>query len=390
MNDFRWQRFSVPHLLSWGLFSLSEKRKPEKLNNLFFCQSWFSGFPLFCILFQNLKTMRTKQMLTGLFVVAILASCNIHEPKVITVDGEIPAGSLGKTLHHEHLLVDFIGADSTGYHRWNRDSVVEKVLPYLVEIKEKGYKTLVECTPAYLGRDPELLKMLSEKSGLQLITNTGYYSAVNAKFLPEHAFAETASQLAERWIDEARNGIESTGVYPGFIKIAVEGKPLEEINRKIVEAAAIAHKATGLTVMSHTGPALPAFQQIEILKKAGVHPSAFIWTHAQNEPDFNSHFEAAQMGAWVAFDNFTSGNLEKYIKIAREMKTRGLLHKLLFSHDAGWYKPGEPGGGSFRGFTDIENMLIPALQEAGLSQQDINQLFVLNPAEAFKVKKRMQ
>jgi len=334
--------------------------------------------------------MNTYRLLLFSFLVGIFSSCNIHEPKVITVDGEIPAGAMGKTLHHEHLLVDFIGADSTGYHRWDRDSVVEKVLPYLLEIKNLGYKTLVECTPAYLGRDPELLKILSKKSGIQLITNTGYYSAVDAKFLPEHAFTETASQLAERWIDESRNGIESTGVYPGFIKIAVEGKPLEEINRKVVEAAAITHKATGLTVMSHTGPALPAFQQIDILKKAGVHPSAFIWTHAQNEPDFNKHFEAAQMGAWVAFDNFTPDNLEKYVKFAREMKTRGLLHKLLFSHDAGWYKPGEPGGGNFRGFTDIENSLIPALRDAGLSQQDIHQLFVTNPAKAFQVSKRLQ
>jgi phosphotriesterase-related protein len=334
--------------------------------------------------------MNANRIITGLFIVAMLASCNIREHKVITVDGGIPVGAMGKTLSHEHLLVDFIGADSTGYHRWNRDSVVKKVLPYLLEIKNLGYKTLVECTPAYLGRDPELLKILSEKSGIQLITNTGYYSAVDAKFLPEHAFTETASQLAERWIDEARNGIEGTGVYPGFIKIAVEGKPLEEINRKVVEAAAITHKVTGLTVMSHTGPALPAFQQIDILKKAGVHPSAFIWTHAQNEPDFNKHFEAAQMGAWVAFDNFTPGNLEKYVNFAREMKTRGLLHKLLFSHDAGWYKPGKPGGGNFRGFTDIENSLIPALRDAGLSQQDIHQLFVTNPAKAFQVSKRLQ
>ena len=334
--------------------------------------------------------MSANQILIGLFVVAIFTSCNIREPKVITVNGEIPLGAMGKTLHHEHLLVDFIGADSTGYHRWNRDSVVEKVLPYLIEIKEMGYKTLIECTPEYLGRDPELLKILSKKSGIQLITNTGYYSAVNAKFLPEHAFTETASQLAERWINEARNGIEGTGVFPGFIKIAVERGPLEEINRKVVEAAAITHKATGLTVMSHTGPALPAFQQIDILKKAGVHPSAFIWTHAQNEPDFNNHFKAAQMGAWVAFDNFTPDNLEKYVKFAREMKTRGLLHKLLFSHDAGWYKPGEPGGGNFRGFTDIENILIPALRDAGLSQQDIHQLFVTNPAKAFQVSKRLQ
>lgn len=319
----------------------------------------------------------------------ILVSCNTKESHIITVTGEIPASEIGKTLHHEHLLVDFIGADSTGYHRWNRDSVVAKVLPYLLEIKNLGYKTLVECTPAYLGRDPMLMKMLSERSGVQIITNTGYYSAVGAKYIPEHGFTESAEQLAARWIDEAKNGIEGTGIYPGFIKIAVERKPLEEINRKVVEAACITHKTTGLVIMSHTGPALPAFQQIEILKQNGVHPSAFIWTHAQNEKDFSKHIEAAKMGVWVAFDNFNPDQLDKYVEFAQLMKKEGLLGKVLFSHDAGWYKPGEPGGGEFRGFTEIEGILIPALEKNGISQHDIYQLFAANPAEAFKVQIRL-
>lgn len=316
-------------------------------------------------------------------------SCDTKESRIITVTGEIPASAIGKTLHHEHLLVDFIGADSTGYHRWNKNEVIEKVLPYLLEIKKLGYITLVECTPAWLGRDPELLKILSEKSGIQIITNTGYYSAVGGKFLPEHAFTETAEQLAERWIDEAKNGIEGTGIYPGFIKIAVERAPLQEINRKVVEAACITHKATGLVIMSHTGLAVPAFQEIEILKQFGVHPSAFIWTHANNESDFSKHIEAAKMGAWIAFDNFKPDQLEKYVEFAQIMKKEGLLGKVLFSHDAGWYKPGEPNGGEFRGFTEIEEFLIPALEKGGLSQHDVYQIFTVNPAEAFKVKIRL-
>ena len=320
---------------------------------------------------------------------SLLLSCETKESRIITVTGEIPASAMGKTLHHEHVLVDFIGADSTGIFRWNKDSVVEKVLPYLLEIKKMGYKTLVECTPSYLGRDPLLLKMLSEKSGIQIITNTGYYSAVGGKFLPGHAYTETAEQLAERWIDEAKNGIDETGIYPGFIKIAVERAPLEEINRKVVEAACITHKATGLVIMSHTGLAVPAFQQIEILEKYGISPSAFIWTHAHNEADFTKQIEAARKGAWIAFDNFNPGRLEKFVEFAQLMKKEGLLNKLMFSHDAGWYKPGEPNGGEFRGYTEIEEFLIPALERSGLSQPDIYQLFSANPAEAFKVKIRL-
>lgn len=332
---------------------------------------------------------KTHKLLILCLSLFLLISCNRKESKIITVSGVIPASAIGKTLHHEHLLVDFIGAGSTGYHRWNKAEVVEKVLPYLLEIKKFGYKTLVECTPAYLGRDPELLKILAEKSGLQIITNTGYYSAMGGKFIPEHGFTETAEQLADRWIDEAKNGIEETGVYPGFIKIAVDRKPLEEINRKVVEAACITHKATGLVIMSHTGLAVPAFQQLEILKKYGVDPSAFIWTHAHDEQDFAKHIEAAKMGAWIAFDNFTPERLERYVEFALLMKKEGLLHKVMFSHDAGWYKPGEPGGGKFRGFTEIEELLIPALEKSGLTQQDIYQLFTVNPATAFKVQIRL-
>jgi len=339
--------------------------------------------------FLSFSSLNLRLCLGLCLSLSLLFSCNTKESLIITVTGEIPASEIGKTLHHEHLLVDFIGADSTGYHRWDKNEVVEKVLPYLLEIKKLGYKTLVECTPAYLGRDPELMKMLSEKSGIQIITNTGYYSAVGGKYIPKHAFTESAEQLAARWIDEAKNGIEGTGIYPGFIKIAVEGKPLEEIHRKVVEAACITHKATGLVIMSHTGPALPAFQEIEILKQNGVHPSAFIWTHAQNESDFNKHIEAAKMGAWIGFDNFNPDQLERYVEFAQLMKKEGLLGKVLFSHDAGWFRPGEPNGGEFRGFTEIEEILIPALEKNGISQHDIYQLFTVNPTEAFKVKIRL-
>ncbi len=337
--------------------------------------------------------MKTINKLLGFFLflnLSLIISCNTKEARIITVNGEIPANSIGKTLTHEHLLVDFVGADSIEYHRWDKAKVVEKVLPYLLEIKKLGYKTLIDCTPAYLGRDPELLKILAKKSGIQIITNTGYYSAMGGKFIPKHGYTENAEQLAKRWIAESKSGIEGTDVYPGFIKIAVERKPLEEINRKVIEAACITHKATGLVIMSHTGLAIPAFQQLEILGKYGIDPSALIWTHAHNEQDFSKHIEAAKMGVWIGFDNFTPERLERYIEFALLMKKEGLLNKVLFSHDAGWYNPEEPDGGTFRGFTKIERLLIPALEKSGLTQRDIYQIFTTNPATAFKIQVRLK
>src|ERR671912_41970 len=100
---------------------------------------------------------------------------------VITVKGKISATSMGTTLIHEHFLVDFIGADKINYDRWNRDEVVRTVLPYLLEAKKHGVKTILDCTPAFLGRDVELQKRLANESGLHILTNTGYYGAVGNK-----------------------------------------------------------------------------------------------------------------------------------------------------------------------------------------------------------------
>jgi phosphotriesterase-related protein len=196
-------------------------------------------------------------------------------------------------------------------------------LPFLMEIRELGIESFVDCSPAYLGRDPYILLDLSEKTGLNIITNTGYYGAVNNRFIPAHAWEETAEELARRWIDEFENGIDNSGVKPGFIKIGVrEDRPLSPLHRKLVRAASITHRETGLVIMSHTGGDIPASGQIEILRLEGISPEAFIWTHAQNG-SMASLLEAAREGAWISLDgvNISSsdkegdiGNLEWYIR----------------------------------------------------------------------------
>jgi len=304
----------------------------------------------------------------------------------MTVNGEIVAKQMGKTLQHEHVMVDFIGADSVSSDRYNPEEVFKVVLPYLKEVKELGCQTFIECTPAYLGRDPKLLVRLSEATGLNIITNTGYYGARQNQYLPHHAFKETADQLAGRWINEWLNGIDNTNVRPGFIKIAVDQGELTDIHEKLVRAAARTHLKTGLTIASHTGPAIGAFEEIEILKEEGVDPSAFIWVHAQVEENVEYHVKAAQMGAWISFDGLGWEKPEAYVRLLANMKSQDLLNKVLISHDAGWYHVGEPNGGNFIGFTTLFNKLLPALKDSGFTDNEINLLLVINPAEAFSVR----
>ena len=308
-----------------------------------------------------------------------------QQARVITVKGPIPATNMRVSLIHEHILVDFVGADAYDPKKWNRDAVIKKVLPFLQDLKKQGCNTLVECTPAYLGRDPILLQKLSTLSGLNIITNTGYYGGSVNKYLPGHAFTETSEQLADRWTSEFRNGIEDTGIKPGFIKISVNDQSLSEISTKLIQAAAICHLQTGLTIASHTGPAIPAFEQIEIVKRSGASPAAFIWVHAQNEKDPENYVLAAKQGAWVSLDALRDENVEEYIGKLSFMKSEKCLHRTLISHDAGWYEPHKPDGGTIRGYTTLFEKLIPGLLHAGFSKKDIAQLLEHNAAEAFGV-----
>jgi hypothetical protein len=73
-------------------------------------------------------------------------------------------------------------------------------------------------------------------SGLYILSNTGYYGANHDKHLPPHAFAESAEQLAARWIREWEHGIDDTGIKPAFVKIGVDAGPLSTIDAKRAEA----------------------------------------------------------------------------------------------------------------------------------------------------------
>lgn len=307
---------------------------------------------------------------------------------IMTVSGPLEEEEMGLTLIHEHFLVDFIGADSTGDHRWEKDEVVKKVLPYLLEAKKYGVKTILECTPAYLGRDPELLKMLSDTSGINIITNTGFYGAVNDKYVPEFAFDIDVDSMAAIWVKEYKDGIAHSGIRPGFIKISVDSDSvLSSIDEKIVKAAIQVHLETGLTIVSHTGPDAPALAQLRLLEEADLSSAAWVWTHAQSGTT-EGLIAAGKRKAWISIDDISKDNIQERVDLLVKLKSAGLLKQILISHDAGWYKPDEPNGGDFRGFTDIFNFLIPVLKEKGFDQKEINQLLIYNPLDAFSIRVR--
>lgn len=326
--------------------------------------------------------MKFKYLLTFVFI--LLAKSMVWTQSVMTVSGVRTDYKEALWLSHEHILVDFIGADKISKEDYDHKKVFDEMLPYLLELKKHQVDYFVDATPQFLGRDPELLRDLSEASGIHILTNTGLYGARQNKYIPAYAYDLSAEELAVQWIKEFNDGIGDTGIRPGFIKISVDGSdPLDPMHEKVVKAAALTHLATGLTIASHTGKATGLWPQLEILKKAGVSPSAFIWVHAQNESDTEAYIEAARAGCWISLDGI-GWETEPYVEKLIWAKKMGVMDHVLISHDAGWYDP-QKEDQSIQPFTNVFEVLIPKLREAGFTDKDFNQLLSVNPAKAFGI-----
>jgi phosphotriesterase-related protein len=345
--------------------------------------------------------MRLTKTMIRFFVMVWVFNSNLASAQVgqiMTVNGAIAPADMGTSLVHEHVFLDWTGAERMNPRLWKNEEAFKVILPHLKKCQALGVKTFMDCTPNFIGRNPLLLKKLADSTGLQIMTNTGYYGAVNNKYLPAMAFKTSARHLSRIWIREFRKGIGKTGIRPGFIKIGVNGDSvLSPMHEKLIRAAALTHLKTGLTIVAHTGPYAPARQQVNIVSEMGLDPSAWVWTHAQGG-NSTEHEDLARRGAWISLDglgwvhpmdhNGDSTDLKKYVRQIVYLKHKDLLSKLLISHDAGWFTHSMPGGGKFMPFTTIFELVIPLLKKEGFSQEDFDQLLVKNPQGAFTLSVR--
>lgn len=322
-----------------------------------------------------------------LFFILIGYGCQISKKKTLIqeVNGSKQLVLNQKWLTHEHILVDFIGADSIQPDKWNHDTIIKEVLPYIEELKEFNISYFVDATPNYLGRDVLLLEKIARKSGIRIITNTGLYGARENKYMPKYAYEKTAENLAEMWINEYQDGIDGTSIRPGFIKIGVDNSdPLNTMHQKLVKAAALAHLKTGLTIASHTGKAIGLWPQLKILKEMEVSPEFFIWVHAQEENNNNNYLKAAEMGCWISLDGL-GWELEKHVEKILFAKKHGILDRILISHDSGWYDP-QKEVQTIKPYTNIFKKLYPELKSHGFTDDEFELLITVNPAKAFSIK----
>lgn len=321
------------------------------------------------------------------------ASGPMEERNIMTVTGPVSISEAGTFLTHEHILSRF-GMEPAEPPVYNEQQVYKEVVPYLKYLKSLGVQTIADCTTAYFGRDAGILKELSSRSGMNIIANTGFYGAADDRYVPSLVDSTGAGKLAEKWIAEFHNGIEGS-IKPGFIKTAIDSDGLSDTDKKLVEAAALTSKETGLTIAVHTGGNVKgARKEMEIFNHHGVNLNSWIWVHGQGAGT-DATMEAAQKGAWISIDDlrqpyydfksqktFDSNTLEKDLKILREFKKKGLLNRVLLSHDGTSFPPE---GTMKRHFDVLVKTFVPMMQAAGFTDEEIHLLTVENPARAMAI-----
>ena len=240
---------------------------------------------------------------------------------VQTVLGPVDPGEVGRVMHHEHLLSltpgPWLSGGRAGHgpagsfpgdpedEQYAEDQVACAVRA-LSGLPALGFQTIVDLSPyGVVGRDDEganavLLQEISRRSRLNVVSGTSVYLE---SFSPKWAVTATLEQMTDRFVRDATTGVGETSVRAGILGEPATGlgviSPHEE---KCLRAAARAHGATGLPLVTHTTHGTMALEQLAILREEGADLRRVVIGHMDTHPDTDYVRQVAATGVNIAFD----------------------------------------------------------------------------------------
>jgi predicted metal-dependent phosphotriesterase family hydrolase len=299
--------------------------------------------------------------------------------RVMCVTGPRDVPVSGVILPHEHIFSVF-GRERSRRVDYDENRLVGAVVPYLLHLKSLGCAMIADCTAAWIGRRVDLLLRVSEESGVAVITNTGSYGAAGGRYLPQGIGSLGVDDIADAWAAEWNDGIDGTGIRPGFIKTAIDNNWLSPTDRTLIAAAARTHLRTGLLIQTHTGNNPSAVREIlAVLKREGAHPGAWVWVHAHLVREVRHLIHAAREGAWISLDGLHPERDAAILGTLLHMRAEGLLEHVLLSHDGNAFTA----DGSRRPFEHLMTIFREKLFEKGFSAAEFTLLTETNPQRAF-------
>lgn len=298
---------------------------------------------------------------------------------LVTTLGPKSADELGMILPHEHVFVDLRTWDKPGYAEAEASNVIALMQPEIDKIKQQGFTALVECSTVGVGRRADLDKAVSEATQFPILVPTGVY---REPWIPPWVHDSSEEVLYEWMCGELEGTIENSGVQAGWIKVSAGDDGITATEAKVLRAAARAASRVNAVIGSHTIRGRVVRDQLDIIESAGYTPERYIWIHTQAEPDFALHLEMARRGAWLEYDSIGNEDDEKHLTNILKVLEAGFGHKLLLSHDRGWYDPAAPGR-DLKPYTYLSEIFLPKLRARGVDDATIHQLTHTNPFQAF-------
>ena len=308
-----------------------------------------------------------------------------------TVLGDIEPAALGVTYAHEHVIID--GGRPV---QMEPDFDLGDVAAMAVEVGEAaalGLRAVVDAMPCDAGRSALKLADLARRTGVHIIAPTGLHH--DRYYGPAHWSARISVQeIATLFALDVTDGIDAndysgpivkrTGHRAGVIKIAGSAGGPSDRDRRVFEAAAAAHRQTGVPILTHCERGTGALEQLRLLTDEGVPAGHIAFSHIDKVVDRGYHRELLGSGAFGEYDqSFRWGEkLNGTLQVLAWAAEDGLDGQILLGMDAarrGYYRVngGSPGlSWLLAGFTD-------AMAGHGLDEAFRHRLFVDNPARAF-------
>ncbi len=322
---------------------------------------------------------------------------------VQTVNGPISADRLGRTLVHEHIRISYWGEEYDRAYAWSRADTVAVAVDKMGELLDAGFSTFVDPCPIELGRDPELYAEIAQRSGMNIVCTTGFYTEHLGWGLPVYWRARDPEEIAEFYVAELHEGIAGTGgIRPGAIKAAT-GREVTDAERRVLAGAALAQRESGVAIITHTENSRHGDEQQDIFERNGADFSRILIGHQDEQEEVGPMRKLAERGTFVGMDRIGLEILAPDTRRADHVATlvrEGFVDNVCLSQDhicsmtaprpSYWVPPESRAARSamaesirwqvtLRPYTYVWTDFVPMLSERGVSDADVQHMFTDNP-----------
>ncbi|MEV4730703.1 phosphotriesterase-related protein [Saccharopolyspora sp. NPDC049426] len=314
---------------------------------------------------------------------------------VETVRGQVPADQLGTVLMHEHVFVLNEEIRRNYPEFWDEEERVADAIKRLRELASRGVDTIVDPTVIGLGRDVERVARINAEVDLNIITATGLYTYDSVPFFFRLHGPGTLlggdEVMVRMFVKDITEGIAETGVKAAFLKCAIEEELTPGVER-VLNAVAEAHVRTGAPITVHTSPAhRTGLVAQEVLRRNGVDLGRVVIGHSGDTTDTDYLRELIDNGSYIGMDRFGLDVLlptDERVATIAELARGGLADRMVLAHDASCHIDWFPSGVVEQAlpnwhYTHIHDVVLPALREAGVTEQQLTTMLVDNPRRYF-------